>query len=141
MNEIEKNGNNVLFRPAVLVLSGILVFNLLSFCVRIVGENDPYHYEYSEMQRAMSSGDYPELMGMVSRNRVREADTRKDTAEFAAVAKYYEAASLYRALTESGDTDRAAEMKERLTEAEKELKTQAFTEAGRRIKTLFQVDG
>lgn len=140
MNKKEAVQKNRLFRAAVLVLGVALAFNLLSFCVRLAGENRIYGYEYIDMQRAMEDGDYPELLNMVSRNRAEGIEPRKDTSEFQAIAAYYEAASLYYAFAKTGDVERAVQMKERLKEAEKGLVSLEFTEAAERIRDQFQVD-
>lgn len=126
------------YRAAVLILGLLLAFNLFSFCVRFAGEYRPYHYEYSDMQRVMEAGNYPEILKMVSRNQAISAETGKDTSEFQAVAKYYEAASLYHAFAGTGDTERAAQMKERLSEAEKRLAAKEFTAAAERIGNRFR---
>lgn len=138
-----KRGNgekNPLYRTAVLALGVMLVFNLLSFCVRFAAERDVYYNEYSDMQRSMAAGNYPELLAMVSRNQAMSAKTRKDTSEFQAVAKYYEAASLYHAFEKVGDTKRAEKMKERMADAKKGLATEEFTEAAEKIESWFHTE-
>ena len=135
-----KNGeNSPLFRIATLLLGGMFALNLLSFCVRFAGERNAYYNEYGDMQRTMEAGNYPELLDMVSRNQAMAAKTRKDTSEFQAIAKYYEAASLYHAFAEVGDTKRAARMKERMEEAGQRLVTSEFTEEAERIGRQFWV--
>lgn len=95
MNKREAMQKGPIFRIAALILGVMLAFNLLSFCVRLAGENRLYGYEYVDMQRVMEEGDYPELVNMVSRNRAQGIEPRKDTSEFEAIAAYYEAASLF----------------------------------------------
>ena len=129
-----------LFRIAALILGVMPAFNLLSFCVRLAGENRLYGYEYVDMQRVMEEDDYPELVNMVSRNRAQGIEPRKDTSEFEAIAAHYEAASLYHALAEAGETERAAQMTIRLQEAEKGLVTGEFTQAAEKIREKFQMD-
>lgn len=138
-----KKGNgekSSLYRAAVLALGVMLVFNLFSFCVRLAGESSAYYNEYGDMQRSMEAGNYPEILEMVSRNRAVSAKTRKDTSEFQAVAEFYEAASLYHAFAKAGDTKRAAQMKDRMEEAEQRLTTEEFTEAAERIRSQFRAD-
>ncbi len=141
MNKREAMQKGPIFRIAALILGVMPAFNLLSFCVRLAGENRLYGYEYVDMQRVMEEGDYPELVNMVSRNRAQGIEPRKDTSEFEAIAAYYEAASLYHALAEAGETERAAQMTIRLLEAEKGLVTGEFTQAAEKIREKFQMDG
>lgn len=136
----ENGEKSPLYRAAIVVLGVLLAFNLLSFCVRLAGERSIYYNEYGDMQRSMAAGNYPEILTMVSRNQAVSAKTRKDTSEFQAVAKYYEAASLYHAFTEVGDTKRAAQMKEQMAEAAQGLLTEEFMEAAERIRSRFQAE-
>lgn len=140
MNKWENGEGNPLYRAAVLVLGVMLVFNFLSFCVRFAGGSSVYYNEYGDMQRSMAAGNYPEILSMVSRNQAVSAKTRKDTSEFQAVAKYYEAASLYHAFAEGGDRERAAQMKAWMAEAEQGLVTEEFTEAAEKIRSRFRTE-
>ena len=142
MNKIEKKsgGSLPLFRIAVIGLSVFFAVNLIILAAKIAGQQTIYQYEYSDMQWAMEDGDYPELVSMVARNRALNVQTSEDTSEFAAIADYYQVASMYHAYTVEGDEEKAAAEMEKLKSAEEDIQSQTFQTAKEQIRQTFQIE-
>ena len=71
-----------------------------------------YHPKEDSFLYAIEDGDYSRLVEMMYRNEAAGVETSEIYEECYAVARYYEAATYYKAYKNAGDMPRAVEKKE-----------------------------
>ena len=98
-----------------IIIGGLcFVFVILSFIT--FAEAMDYHRDYhpgeDSFLYAIEDGDYSRLVEMMYRNEVAGVETSEIYEECYAVARYYEAATYYKAYKNAGDMTRAQEKKQ-----------------------------
>ena len=71
-----------------------------------------YHPKEESFLYALEDGDYSRMVEMMYRNEVAGVETSEIYEECYAIARYYEAATYYKAYKNAGDIPRASEKKE-----------------------------
>lgn len=93
----------------IIILSIFFVISLL-YAVHSVWEENKYSsyvYEADTFQYRLEDEDYQSMVEMYYSNQATGKANSKKYAEYYAVARYYEAAAMYKAYSEDGDSERA----------------------------------
>lgn len=109
---------NIVLNVIIAVLCFILVVMLAVFVQQIFDYNRNYYPDETSFLYAVQEQDYPRLVDMMHRNQAAGVKTSDTYEECYAVARYYEAATYYKAYREAGNQKLASEkeniMKEQL---------------------------
>lgn len=96
----------------IIILSIFFVISLL-YAVHSVWEENKYSsyvYEADTFQYRLEDEDYQSMVEMYYSNQATGKANSKKYAEYYAVARYYEAAAMYKAYSEDGDSERAGKL-------------------------------
>ena len=111
----------LLVMKAVIVVLCILLF--ASVAVMIENLHDAITYRISEntLRSRVEYGNYASLVDHYHQNMAAGATGHKEEKEYYGVAKYYEAASFYKAFSTAGDTERVEREKQKMDAAYEEM--------------------
>lgn len=121
----------------IIILSIFFVISLL-YAVHSVWEENKYSsyvYEADTFQYRLEDEDYQSMVEMYYSNQATGKANSKKYAEYYAVARYYEAAAMYKAYSEDGDSERAGKAYAAMEEAAAELGDFSFQ--ADRIKSIL----
>lgn len=123
--------NNVETKPKSKVVNWILniliivaaFFFLITACVMIEAFADANFAMYSEdsFYYSIQNKNYAEMVGKQYANTMEGHEGNETMQEYYGVAKYYEAASLYKAYSVVGNEEQAAVFAEKMKQAEEEM--------------------
>lgn len=100
---------NRIFNIVIVLLSVVFAITLLMTAATLVRDwDDSYSYDADSLLYLIQEGDYADLIYEVHHNEVAGVDADADMQECYAVAKYFEAASKYKAYVQAGESERAA---------------------------------
>ena len=111
----------------LLIMKGVIgvlcIILLASMAVMIENLHDAFTNRISEsaLRSRVEYGNYAPLVDHYHQNVAAGITGNKEEKEYYGVAKYYEAASFYKAFSTVGDTKRAAREKQKLDAAYEEM--------------------
>lgn len=107
----------ILVMNIVIVVLGIIM--VITLCVAGSTLLDRYSIPYNDrsMYYCINDGDFYRMVGMYHENVQQGFEDERSMQEYYGVAKYYEAASLYKAFLDAGDSERAAREKAKMEAA------------------------
>lgn len=112
------------------VVIGVLVFFLLITGIYALEE---FSYEFDNGYKEdiflyrIKDERYNEMVRMYHENEAYGKEFDEEGQEYYAIAKYYEAASFYKAFLEAGDTQRMERYLDKMEDAEEDMGAMAFT--------------
>ena len=109
--------NRKIFRAIVIVLVVLTIGQMARLGLQIYDDQYHYHYDEDTFLYAIQDGQYSELQEKKNRNELEHVKADAQMLECYAVADYYEAASMYYAYENIGNTAKAAEAKAEMEEA------------------------
>lgn len=121
----------------LIILSVLLVKQIQSFYRYYNTFNFP-GYEASILHQAIEDHDYPSLLEKVSHNEGSSKDTVSDTTEYAALAKYYQAAIYYKAYLDKDQTE-ADKYLHTMTENEEKIKSDIMRDELNKLKQFLHL--
>lgn len=116
-------------RQNVIILVMNIVIGVLCLIMVICGGRAAFNlyedysipYDNQNMESAVQYGDFHRLVSMYHENIANGFEGDRAMKEYYGVAKYYEAASFYKAFTETGDTVRAEREAAKMEQALEEM--------------------
>ena len=121
--------NNKRKNPVHIVLDiviGILCIALVgagAFAVSMWQESFGWEYDADSFYYRLSDGDYGAMVEMYYSNESNNVKPDEELEMYYAVAKYFEAASWYKAYSEAGDSQWMVVYREAMDEAEAEMES------------------
>ena len=112
------------------VVIGVLVFFLLITGIYALEE---FSYEFDNGYKEdiflyrIKDERYNEMVRMYHENEAYGKEFDEEGQEYYAIAKYYEAASFYKAFSEAGDTERMERYLDKMEDAEEDMGAMSFT--------------
>ena len=105
------------------VIGALCIVLFASVGVMIENLHDAFYNRISEnaLRSRVEYGNYALLVDHYHQNVAAGAAGNADEKEYYGVAKYYEAASFYKAFSTAGDTERAAREKQKMDAAYEEM--------------------
>lgn len=94
----------------------VFVISLGAFVSQIADYNRSYHSDESSFLYAMQEQDYVRMVEMMYRNLAADVESNETFEECYAVARYYEAATYYKAYIEAGNRELAEEKEDIMEE-------------------------
>lgn len=110
---------NLIFNIVISILSVILVITTASVAYSFWDYSRVYVYDEERFWNCIQSESYDYIVSCMYENEINGVKTTKDLEECYAVARYFEAASFYKAYEQNGKTDKAKE-KQKIMEEQKE---------------------
>lgn len=111
----------IVFLCVILVICGGLAVSGLHDAFSVVNTENSMYYR-------LDDGDFYRMVEGYHMNIQEGHEGSAEMQEYYGVAQYYEAASMYRAFLETGDTERAAREKEKMELARVEMGDWAMVE-------------
>lgn len=105
----------------IIVFAVVLVINIFATTGRLVSDFDRYTPDDESLLYQVKNGDYADLVGSVNNRKYIKPDDTQTFRELSAVAEYFEAASIYHAYQESGNTEKAAKFQQKMDESNEML--------------------
>ena len=102
------NIKNMLSNIVIGALCLVFVVSAFYMVREVIGYNTSYHPEESSFLYSIQQQDYANLVQMMYRNEAADVETNATYEECYAVARYYEAATYYKAYKNAGDEKAAA---------------------------------
>ena len=119
--------NNKQKNPVHLVLDiviGLLCLALVgagAFAISMWQESFGWQYDADSFYYRLSDGDYGAMVEMYYLNEANDVRPDEELSMYYGVAKYFEAASWYKVYDDSGDAARAADYRETMEVAQKQM--------------------
>ena len=114
MNNTGKKSSGIRQNLPVIVLT-LLALVLMANVILLISElrSDRYVYvrEYSMLHRELKREDYPQLADDVRYDIARNVETQEDISELTHFVSFYDAALLYKAYLDCGETEKAAQQR------------------------------
>lgn len=130
-----------LFRLAVIALIAVLAINTLIFVLK-VGKTSYYNEatEYSDLKYYLDNEDYPNLARLASTNEAMNLKTVNDTSSFVYFADFYQAAFLYKAYKDAGESEKAEKALSAAKESLSLITDADFTDAINNVKAMYDIE-
>ena len=140
-NRMRNLGQNLTALIMNLVIICLCIVLVISGILAIGGLRDAFSPSNTEnsMYYRLDSGDFYRMVDGYHTNSQEGYEGSKDMQEYYGVAKYYEAASMYRAFLETGDLERADRELEKMKKARVQMGEWMMTEP--EILEQLQLDG
>lgn len=140
-NKIREGRQNMVILIMNIAIVALSILMVISGFAAVGNLREDFSFTYSEesMYYMVDSGDFYRMVEAYHRNTQEGSRGSSAMGEYYGVARYYEAASLYRAFLEAGDAERAERQKERMAEAREEMGSWAMVEE--EIQTQLGIDG
>ena len=106
------------------ILIGILCLALVgaaAFALSSYQDSFGWEYDADSFYYRLSDGDYASMVEMYYLNEAYDVKPDEELCMYYGAAKYFEAASWYKAYLDAGEDERAAEYLARMTAAEEEM--------------------
>lgn len=100
----------------MIVLAVILVMNVFATAGGLIANFKSYVPDNETMLYRIKSGEYTSLVDSINTKKYTKPDDSQTYEELCAVAGYFEAASLYHAYQEMGDTEKAERFQQKMDE-------------------------
>ena len=127
-----KNRVNKKRKPVHIILDiiiGVLCVCMVGaviFTVNMLNEDLNFSYDEESFYYRLSDEDYGQMVEMYHMNNAAGVKDGATLEQYYGIAKYFEAASFYKAYSEAGDTEQADKYLAQMQEAEKQMGRLAF---------------
>ncbi len=137
-NKMRRAGQNVTILAMNVIIIILCIFFVICVGLAVMGLQDAFSVTYSEntMYYRLDDGDFYQMVEGYHMNLQEGHKASAEMQEYYGVAKFYEAASMYKAFYETGDIERAARELEKMNLARPEMGGWAMVET----KILEQLD-
>lgn len=98
----------------LIVLAVILVMNVFAAAGGLIANFESYVPNDETMLYYIKNGEYTNLIDSVNTKKYAKPDDSQTYGELCAVAGYFEAASMYHAYQEMGDTEKAEKFEQKM---------------------------
>lgn len=101
----------------LIIIAGIFSFVALVICTFVLKENvSNYTFPESTFYYRLSDDNFSSLVNMAYQNEAMDSHPSADMKKYIAVAKYFEAASLYNAYEKDGNMEEADKYQKKMDE-------------------------
>lgn len=105
----------------VIGIFSVLLVGAVVFTVKMINEDVNFHYDVESFYYRLQDENYSNMVEMYHMNEEAGVKSDAELEQYYGIAKYFEAASYYRAYQEAGEMEQMKKYEAQMKNAEKEM--------------------